>query len=709
MNYIHTPFHYGGHSALPVDHHMGYGMPVGYHPFESPMDPYFIPYHHEDFPGIYTATGMIEEYDEYVESLSRPRLTKDQVETLEAQFQAHPKPNSNTKRQLALQTNLTLPRVANWFQNRRAKAKQQKRQEEFEKMQLKEQQQQKPTSQEGDKESAPPEQEQEQHQPQPGNSSDSPLTSIANHTSPTIDQPESSHKHKSQPTLLSCQSESNSNVRKPGHGAPAAKPPVLESKDTKRQDVCFQGLGPTLLPKPASSSTNLTPWSTASVPNVDVKTTTINEVPPMPTPHPAVGLEPAEYWPSASYSELMCSNLQTAHSGATELVVSTFPQPFLPLALPLYSSQDFSTSQPCSFQLDHAEITTNASLRPQSRVQAEEASAIPQIASPAGNPFPRHIEQGIGLAARRKRPRPAAIGTAGLNSALAGPPLVSPIRGGSGWNASHTTRKNSQNLHPDLSPRYAGVRKIAASPRSPLLCSMESTRHALSSAELMAPPLTTTSIPPPTPLTPDDMQYLVPPTPVDGQYCVSPGEDMSYSQLLSSTQATHFGQKMDSKSSSDMLGFPYPLSSGNYSQPFSAPPEFTTFDEFAIQAPIDPVVPNCTQDLSPISPVENAPLPVIHMPKPTQISPIAYEIQVGDTLIEDRWQAQYSSPQFSTNDSASPSSVPTPSPSFSAPTITEFQIQEFPQQEEALKFAAQQLPQLRARTYTFTNHTPNDF
>lgn len=54
----------------------------------------------------------IMDYEEYAENLSRPRLTKEQVETLEAQFQAHPKPSSNVKRQLAAQTNLSLPRVA---------------------------------------------------------------------------------------------------------------------------------------------------------------------------------------------------------------------------------------------------------------------------------------------------------------------------------------------------------------------------------------------------------------------------------------------------------------------------------------------------------------------------------------------------------------------------------------------------------------------
>lgn len=53
-----------------------------------------------------------EEYEEGGEISTRPRLTKEQVEVLEAQFQANHKPNSVVKRQLAMQTKLSLPRVA---------------------------------------------------------------------------------------------------------------------------------------------------------------------------------------------------------------------------------------------------------------------------------------------------------------------------------------------------------------------------------------------------------------------------------------------------------------------------------------------------------------------------------------------------------------------------------------------------------------------
>lgn len=62
-----------------------------------------------DFP----LSGLMhEEYDDSSEISTRPRLTKDQVEVLESQFQSHPKPNSMVKKQLAIQTKLTLPRVA---------------------------------------------------------------------------------------------------------------------------------------------------------------------------------------------------------------------------------------------------------------------------------------------------------------------------------------------------------------------------------------------------------------------------------------------------------------------------------------------------------------------------------------------------------------------------------------------------------------------
>ncbi|KAK3694068.1 hypothetical protein B0T22DRAFT_372934 [Podospora appendiculata] len=67
----------------------------------------------------------------------KPRLAKDEVELLEREFLKNPKPNSSTKRELAEQMGVEVPRINNWFQNRRAKEKQMKKTAEFEAQQAK--------------------------------------------------------------------------------------------------------------------------------------------------------------------------------------------------------------------------------------------------------------------------------------------------------------------------------------------------------------------------------------------------------------------------------------------------------------------------------------------------------------------------------------------------------------------------------------------
>jgi len=110
MNYLHHPYAFGGHNAVPFDQSMAYDPAMAHHTMVHPMDGYLYP--HPPYEMVDYYHQPIMDYEEYAENLSRPRLTKEQVETLEAQFQAHPKPSSNVKRQLAAQTNLSLPRVA---------------------------------------------------------------------------------------------------------------------------------------------------------------------------------------------------------------------------------------------------------------------------------------------------------------------------------------------------------------------------------------------------------------------------------------------------------------------------------------------------------------------------------------------------------------------------------------------------------------------
>lgn len=95
--------------------HFGHQVPIHYsqHPSQPQrVESYFTGHPHNDFADFGHDASMLDDYEDGVETSTRPRLTKEQVDVLESQFQAQPKPNSNVKRQLAAQTKLTLPRVA---------------------------------------------------------------------------------------------------------------------------------------------------------------------------------------------------------------------------------------------------------------------------------------------------------------------------------------------------------------------------------------------------------------------------------------------------------------------------------------------------------------------------------------------------------------------------------------------------------------------
>ncbi|KAI1129545.1 hypothetical protein F5Y10DRAFT_150332 [Nemania abortiva] len=81
---------------------------------------------------------------------SKPRLSKEEVQKLEKVFQENPKPSSSVKAQLADGLGLERPRINNWFQNRRAKAKQERKQEEYEARRLAEKSDSEPSSSDED-------------------------------------------------------------------------------------------------------------------------------------------------------------------------------------------------------------------------------------------------------------------------------------------------------------------------------------------------------------------------------------------------------------------------------------------------------------------------------------------------------------------------------------------------------------------------------
>lgn len=80
------------------------------HPHQQ-LDEYYGPYGTADYVDFMDGGTLHDEFGDGHEISTRPRLTKEQSEVLEAHFQANHKPSSQVKKQLAIQTNLKLQRV----------------------------------------------------------------------------------------------------------------------------------------------------------------------------------------------------------------------------------------------------------------------------------------------------------------------------------------------------------------------------------------------------------------------------------------------------------------------------------------------------------------------------------------------------------------------------------------------------------------------
>lgn len=80
------------------------------HPQQS-VEEFYMPYAGAEYADFMDAGMMQEEFTESQEISTRPRLTKEQAEVLETHFQANHKPSSQVKRELAIQTGLSINRV----------------------------------------------------------------------------------------------------------------------------------------------------------------------------------------------------------------------------------------------------------------------------------------------------------------------------------------------------------------------------------------------------------------------------------------------------------------------------------------------------------------------------------------------------------------------------------------------------------------------
>ncbi|KAL4783001.1 hypothetical protein BJX76DRAFT_358430 [Aspergillus varians] len=624
MNFLHHPYQFTGHPGVPMEQHLAYDPAMVHPSMMHPMDGYL--YAHPPFDMVDYYHQPIMDYEEYAENLSRPRLTKEQVETLEAQFQAHPKPSSNVKRQLAAQTNLSLPRVANWFQNRRAKAKQQKRQEEYERMQKA-----KAEAEEAAKAKSEPSDSLESAEPNDEQKLDDSKAS-------TPKQPKSStSSNQKQSSNVSAGSK---HQQKRSETARAASLASLQRALDAAAAAQFgqDGQSLTSMDGSVSPSTSLPTDADSAIWSGDLTV------------------------PGLDNSQSLSDYRSASDTGAS------------------YNSMQYALQ---------ADVTI--ARRASSDVLADSFEGIGITTSPSLSQLGNRTDRAsawkdsgkeLDLAARRKRPRPAAIGTSRSSSMLAGPSAMSPTTRGQSYGGVKQS-KSAQGLN----ARYAGVRKASAQ-RSPLNLSPFSEAGVLSSAKTelstMLQPVTTGSLAPPTPLTPEDLHHLLPNTPSTDGYCLSA---QPTSHLFPTTQpmqiniasppATPLGMEMIS---------PYQYQS--VAPPMSAPAHFTSFPEYVCESGLPGRHWEATSMPSPDASFQS------HCQM--DLSSISYEQALEQSHSES---GASGSPYCEADMHVSGDAK-----------ATEFHLYEFPDQEEAHRFVAQQLPSQKPKAYTFAdNRTPTNF
>lgn len=672
-----------------------------------------------EMPEYYPPMRAPEEYEGYTETLTRPRLTKEQVETLEAQFQIQPKPSSYVKRQLAMQTNLSLERVANWFQNRRAKAKQQRRQEEFERMQReareKEEREQKEKESGSSTANDNPSQEVKQEEGQKVSTPQSTSPKTERHTpANSASQP----KHQKTPSEVTREKTFES-LQRALNAAVAAREQFAAESGIGGRPAETSLEGPTHVPagiaaQPSVSSSNVSEWPNSQ--------------------DASIQWNPSGHGPGEAFS---FGNVNAASFASPESSLATAPQLESPpnqamttlgsdvfgnMAMPQAQSWPAQAQEPSPDNAVHTSepmqpVMSYAVQNPVGHVSRrpstiEESGEHEDHAAIPSAPTPQPLQNGteglmwrrpnkeVDLAARRKRPRPTAIGTNHAALGLMGPASMSPTTRvpSFGGQQPHVLR-HSKSSHA-LGARYAGVRKISAPQRSPLgftgygeACKSATTngevqRRLQSSASLG-------SLAPPTPLTPDDMQQLMPATPADGQPLNMLGAESAPLVPAATTASTMATQALPVTAASPPLTpMPLDVMSPMPYQSLTVTPQFASFPEYAY------------------SPVTCGPMTGVSwtVSTPTlqgfqQLPGYLYnDGDEGDDGDDNKYPSNNSAGKVTASDTTVTTTT--------APTdnnTPQFHIHEFPDQREAHRSVAQQLPPQGPRNYTFSNRTLHDF
>lgn len=304
----------------------------------------------------------------------------------------------------------------------------------------------------------------------------------------------------------------------------------------------------------------------------------------------------------------------------------------------------------------------------------------------------------LDLAARRKRPRPAAIGTSNTRSLAASTSMssLSPTsrmpNSGAGNSMRHS--KSTQSLN----NRYAGVRKASAAQRSPLNFTFaESGSMKSSKAEMLRPSVSSTSLAPPTPLTPQDFQNFMPASPTDSNYCLSAH---STTQFFPSTQPMQVNIASPPTTPLDLYS---PFSYQSMAPPMSAPAQVTTFPEYVNCDPVPMTARSWADTGSLASPDFPSGLQVPHS---NTVSPIGYDASVEHTGQAFGMEPVSGSPSliYSIEDADMPGTA-----GGGDRKANEFMMHDFSEQG-AHRFNAQHLQSAqKPKGYSFANGAPGNY
>lgn len=604
----------------------------------------------------------------------------------------------------------------NWFQNRRAKAKQQKRQEEFEKMQKAKAE----AEESARRKSETLDQLSESRQPsasteEPERSPTPKQTTVTAEASANAEASSNRKHHKTksesarEATFASLQRALNAAVAARDRFSRRGSRSKNESPQEEDEAVSPTSMAPPKTALKAPENKARTGYNPAYADWPDIKEEsaswashgnegalnyghseahsfppTSQGIPEVPNPSHSVqnpvdafsGPQfpaPAEEWTGSPRD----------HTGS-DAGLGYNMQYSVPMQTPDISMDRRESSDALTTSLSGIGICTTGSSQPSSR---------------AGSVSWKEPSKELDLAARRKRPRPAAIGTSNTRSLAASTSMssLSPksrmANSGAGNSMRHS--KSAQSLN----TRYAGVRKSSAAQRSPLNFTFaEAGSMKSSKAEMLRPSVSSSTLAPPTPLTPQDFQHFMPGSPTDSNYCMSAH---STSQFFPTSQPMQVNIASPPTTPLDLYSsFPYQ----NVAPPMSAPPQVNNFPEYVTCDAVPLAARSWADTASLSSPDFSHGIPVSHS---STVSPIGFDQSADHSGQGFGMEPVSGSPSliYSIEDADMPGSEN------GDRKQPEFMLHEFPEQQESHRFAAHPMASMqKPKAFTFANNaTPSNY